>query len=76
MNISLFTSWYLISLLIILNFMAAVFLKNALKSTIKDNQWLKYIFIFPPAALVCWLMAFVYFLFSWLKSIIIDYFKD
>lgn len=74
--INFFTSWYFVTVLFIINFVGAHFLKVALITTVKENPWLKYIFIIPPTAIVCWLLALCYSLYYWVKGVVINYFKN
>jgi len=73
---NLFTTWQFVLVLFFANFTGALCLKFALVNTVKENQWLKYIFIIPPTALICWLLALIYFLCTLLRDIIRDYFKN
>lgn len=74
--INLFTDWYFIALVFLLNTVGAVLLKSALMTTVKENPWLKYVFLVPPASLLCWLMALVISFYGWLKTIAVNYFRD
>lgn len=74
--INVFTSWYFIALILLLNTVGAVLLKSALMTTVKENPWLKYVFLVPPASLICWLMALVISFYSWLRTVAINYFRD
>jgi hypothetical protein len=60
----------------ILNFISAILLKDALKATFRDNKWLKYVFIFPPLAILAWLISFIYLFLDAITRIVTNYFKD
>lgn len=74
--INLLTTWQFVVVVFILNSIGAVLLKSALITTVKENPWLKYVFLVPPASLICWLMGLIITFYSWLKTIAVNYFKD
>ena len=74
--INLLTTWQFFFVLLIINFISAFWLKIALINTVRENKWLKYLFIIPPTAILCWLMAVVYLLFTYIKKFLLEYFKD
>lgn len=70
-------NWFYVFVFItIVNFISAIFLKDALKITFRDNKWLKYVFIFPPLAMLAWVLSFIYLLLNGIKNIVTNYFKD
>lgn len=74
--LTLLTTGYGIALLFVINFIGAIYLKESLLNTVRENQWLKYFFIIPPVAIICWIMAAVYFLCISIKSLFLNYFKN
>jgi hypothetical protein len=74
----LMSNWVFLSFLVFipLNFFSAILLKDALKATFRENKWLKYIFIFPPLAILAWIVSFIYMLIFFIKNVVTNYFKD
>ena len=65
-----------IVLVTLVNFSAAIFLKDALRMTFRQNKGIKYFFIVPPFAIMTWVVSFIYLILSKIIMIIKEYFED
>ena len=65
-----------LTVMLVINFIIASFLKSTFKTTVRDNPWLKYIFVIPPISAIIFFCALLWSGLSAMRKIIVSYFND